>query len=47
MMTIGTVLSAAIIETFTFEADNIIMPLAAVIVHVALGLLFTTLSTDI
>jgi hypothetical protein len=39
MITMGTVVSAAIIETFTSEADNIIMPLVAVIVHVVLGLL--------
>mgnify|MGYP003384990810 CR=1 FL=1 len=36
----GTVVSAAIVETFTSEADNIIMPLTAATVHIALALLF-------
>jgi hypothetical protein len=45
MITIGTIFSAGMIETFTSEADNIIMPLGAVIVHLALSLLAITSST--
>jgi hypothetical protein len=34
-----TVCSAAVIETFTTEADNIIMPLGAAVVQLSLGIL--------